>query len=125
MLRPESINPLEENIASTLFGMDFSNVFLDMSLQIRETKVKNEQMGLHHTEKFSTETKQNKILAKQIDSLPKERGHLQIRFPNFIQLNTSSFFGNCNFGWSVPRENSIISNSEENILFGDILNTPE
>lgn len=82
-------------------------------------------MGLHQTEKFSTETKQNKTLAKQIDSLPKERGHLQIRFPNFIQLNTSSFFGNCNFGWSVPRENSIISNSEENILFGDILNTPE
>ena len=38
MLRPESINPLEENIASTLFGMDFSNVFLDMSLQAREIK---------------------------------------------------------------------------------------
>lgn len=105
--------------------MDFSNVFLDISLQIRETKVRHEQMGLHQTKKFFTETNQNKTLAKQIDNLPKERGHLQIRFPNFIQFNISYFFDNYNFGWSVPRTNSIISNSEENILCGDFFNTPE
>lgn len=96
--------------------MDFSNVFLDMSLQIREVKVKNEQMGLHQAKKFFTETKQNKILAKQI-------AYLKRTFANQISLILFNlillFFGNCNFGWVLPRVSSIISNSEENILFGD------
>ena len=64
-----------------------------------------------------------KQFAKQIDNLPKERGHLQIRFPNFIQFNISYFFDNYKFGWSVLRANSIISNSEENILCGDFFLT--
>ena len=115
MLRPESIKPLEENIASMFFGMDFSNVFLDMSLQIRETKVRNEQMGLHQTKKFFTETKQNKILAKQIAYLKREdifKSDFLILF-NLILL----FFGNCNFGWSVPRVSSIISNSGKYLIW--------
>ena len=37
-VRPETIKLLEENIGSMLFDMGLSNIFLDMSLQARETK---------------------------------------------------------------------------------------
>ena len=39
-LRPETIKLLEENIGSMLFDISLSNMFLDMSLQERETKTK-------------------------------------------------------------------------------------
>ena len=39
-VRLETINLLEENSSSVLFDIDLSNIFLDMSLQARETKGK-------------------------------------------------------------------------------------
>ena len=39
-IRPENIKLLEENIGSMLFDISLSNMFLDMSLQERETKTK-------------------------------------------------------------------------------------
>ena len=39
-MRPEPIKILEENTGSSLFDLSHSNSFLDMSLVVRETKVK-------------------------------------------------------------------------------------
>ena len=48
-VRPETIKFLEENIGNTLFDTYLSNIFLDMSLQARETKAKIKKMGLYQT----------------------------------------------------------------------------
>ena len=40
-MRPETIKLLEESISSNLFDLDPSNIFLDVSLQKRETKIKH------------------------------------------------------------------------------------
>ena len=50
--RPETIKLLEENLATKLFDISVSNIFLDMSPQARETKAKNKQMGLHQIRKL-------------------------------------------------------------------------
>ena len=39
-VKPETLNLLEENIGSKLFDIGLSNIFLDRSLQARETKAK-------------------------------------------------------------------------------------
>ena len=39
-VRPETIKLLEKNIGSMFFDINFSNIFLDMSSQARETKAK-------------------------------------------------------------------------------------
>ena len=39
-VRPETIKLLEENRVSALFEIDFSNIFLNISPQARETKAK-------------------------------------------------------------------------------------
>jgi len=39
-VRPQIIKLLAENTGNTLFNAGFSNIFLDMSLKARETKVK-------------------------------------------------------------------------------------
>ena len=40
MLRPEAIKVLAENIISMLFDISLSNIVFDLSLKVRETKVK-------------------------------------------------------------------------------------
>ena len=42
---PETIRHLEENIGRTIFGINYSNNFLHLSSQAKETKVKYKQMG--------------------------------------------------------------------------------
>ena len=37
---PETIKPLEENIGRTLFDINGSNIFLDLSLNTKEMKAK-------------------------------------------------------------------------------------
>ena len=49
---PETIKILEENIGSTISNIAYSSILSDISPQARETKQKNEQMGLHQTKKF-------------------------------------------------------------------------
>ena len=51
-VRRETIKLLEENIGSMHFDSGLSDIFLDLSPQAREAKVKNEQVGLNQTKKF-------------------------------------------------------------------------
>ena len=43
-IRPDTIKLLEENIGRTLFDINHSNIFLDLSLKAKK-KRKNKQMG--------------------------------------------------------------------------------
>ena len=51
-VRQESIKILEENIGSNLFDIGHSNFFHDTSPKARETKEKNELVGLHQDQKL-------------------------------------------------------------------------
>ena len=51
-VRPETIKILEENIGSKISDIIHSNFLLGISFQARETKEKNQQMGLHETKKI-------------------------------------------------------------------------
>ena len=42
-VRSETIEFLEENIGRTLFNLNLSNIFVDLSLKVKETKAKNKQ----------------------------------------------------------------------------------
>ena len=50
----ETIQLLEDSIGKYLLSVSMSNFFLKASPQARETKLKNEQMGLHHARIFCT-----------------------------------------------------------------------
>ena len=50
-IRPQTIKLPEEDIYNIFFGTGLDSIFLDVSLQARETKV-NEQLGLHQTKKL-------------------------------------------------------------------------
>ena len=51
-IRPEIIRFMEENIGSMLFDISLSKVFVGVIPKMRETKAKNNQMGLHQTKKL-------------------------------------------------------------------------
>ena len=51
-IRPEIIRFIEENIGSMLFDISLSKVFVGVIPKMRETKAKNNQMGLHQTKKL-------------------------------------------------------------------------
>ena len=51
-VRPETIKLLEENIDNMFFAVGLSNIFLDLSLQARETKTKINK--LHQTKQLCT-----------------------------------------------------------------------
>ena len=53
-VRQESIKILEENIGSNLYDIGHSNFFHDTSPKARETKEKNELLGLHQDKSFCT-----------------------------------------------------------------------
>jgi len=44
-VRPDTIKLLEENIGRTLFDINHSSIFLDVSPKAKEAKTKNKQMG--------------------------------------------------------------------------------
>ena len=50
--RQETIKILEENTGSNLFDLSHSNFLVDMSPEARETKAKNELLGLHQDKKL-------------------------------------------------------------------------
>ena len=50
-VRPETIKVLEENLECMLFDNGLSNMFLDISPQVRETKAKKKK-ELHQTKKL-------------------------------------------------------------------------
>ena len=52
LVRPQTIKILEENMGSKISDIAHSNILSDISLKARETKEKNEQMGLHQTKKL-------------------------------------------------------------------------
>ena len=51
-VRPQTIKVLEENIGNEISDNVHSNILFDVSTQAKETKEKNEQMGLHQTKVF-------------------------------------------------------------------------
>ena len=51
-VRQETIKILEENTDSNLFDIGHSNFLLDMSAETRETKSKNESLGLYADKKL-------------------------------------------------------------------------
>ena len=50
--RHEAIKFLEEDISNILFGIDLSNIFLEISPQAKESNNQKSQMGLHQMEKL-------------------------------------------------------------------------
>ena len=54
-VRQESIKILEQNIGSNLYDIGQSNLFHDTSPKARETKEKNELVGLHHDKKLHSQ----------------------------------------------------------------------
>ena len=61
----ESLKLLEENIGKNL-NINMSNFFLNASPWARETKVKNELMGLHQTKKASVRQRTPSVEQKDI-----------------------------------------------------------
>ena len=53
-VRLETIKLLEENIGKTLFDINHSNIFLDLSLKAMETKAKINKWGLIKLKSFCT-----------------------------------------------------------------------
>ena len=51
-IKPEVIRFIKENISSKLFDISLSKAFVDITPMMRETKAKNNQMGLHQTKKL-------------------------------------------------------------------------
>ena len=51
-VRQESIKILEENTSNNFFNLGRSNFLLDTSPKARETKAKNELVGLHQDKKL-------------------------------------------------------------------------
>ena len=51
-MRQESIKTLEENVGSNLFDIGHSNFFQDIYPKAKETKGKNELLGLHQDQKL-------------------------------------------------------------------------
>ena len=51
-VRQESIKILEENTGNNLFEIGHSNFLLDTLPEARETKAKNELLGLHQVKSF-------------------------------------------------------------------------
>ena len=46
-VRPDTIKLLEENTGRTLLDINWSNIFLDLSLKAKETKVKRNKWDLN------------------------------------------------------------------------------
>ena len=53
-VRPETINLLEENTGRTLFGINCSNIFLDLSPKAKEIKAKINKWDLIKFKSFCT-----------------------------------------------------------------------
>ena len=53
-VRPEAIKLLEENMGSTFFDICLSNIFLDKSLQAKETKAKIKKWDYIKLKSFCT-----------------------------------------------------------------------
>ena len=69
-MRPENIK-LEKNIGSHLLDISLSNIYLDMSLQARETKAKINYWGHskgNHQQNKRQRTKWEKIFVKSLKS---------------------------------------------------------
>ena len=56
-VKPETLNLLEENIGSKLFDIGLSNIFLDRSLQARETKAKINKWDYSNLKAFAQQKK--------------------------------------------------------------------
>ena len=54
MLRPDTIKLLEENIGRTLFDINCSNIFVDVSLKVKEIKEKINKWDLIKFKSFCT-----------------------------------------------------------------------
>ena len=56
-VRPETIKILEENIGRTLFDINCSNIFLDLSPKVNETKAKINKWDLFELKVFAQHRK--------------------------------------------------------------------
>ena len=65
-LGPDSIKLLEENIGRTLFDINCSNIFLDLSLRVMEIKTKINKWGLIKIKSICAE---KETIKKQKDNL--------------------------------------------------------
>ena len=59
-VRPETIKLLEENIGRTLFDINCSNIFLDLSPKAKEIKAKINKWDLMKHKSFFTKKETNK-----------------------------------------------------------------
>ena len=69
---------LEENLSRTLFDLNCSNVFWDMSSEAKETKAKMKKWDQVKLKSF---TQQRNSLKRQKDNLLNGRKHLQMIQP--------------------------------------------
>ena len=53
-VRPDAIKLLDENIGRTLFDINCSNIFLDLSLKVKEIKAKINKWDLIRLKSFCT-----------------------------------------------------------------------
>ena len=63
-IRQEAIKILEEKAGKNLFDLARSNFLLNMSLEARETKAKNELLGPHQNKKASAQQRKQSAKLK-------------------------------------------------------------
>ena len=80
---PETIILLAENICSTLFDSDLSNIFLNLSSQARETKIQINKWDYIELKLFAWLR-----TAKQKDSLQNGDRYLQIIYPMGVSIQS-------------------------------------
>ena len=94
-MRQESIRILEENIGRNIFDISHGNFFQDMSPKAKETKVKNELLGIIKIKSFCTaketvnKTKRQSIVWEKIfASHSTDKGLISKIYKESFKLNT-------------------------------------
>ena len=93
-VRPETIKFLEENIGRTLFDINCTNIFLDLSPKAKEIKAKINKRDLINLESFCTAKETIHKMKKQLTEWEKifandmtNKGLISKIYTQLIQLN--------------------------------------